>query len=166
MSRSSPTRSAERDPDLDAYWLRLLYPVGVMAAPGTKLRFTVYGHPHPKARPRAALTKQNKPYMAPAAGDRPAESAIARECQAEAARQRMSLPIDGRFVIRMAFYSSAKPTAAHPGDWDNLAKTVCDGLNGVAYADDSQIDQARVRVHRGVPKAEERTLVELEVIDG
>lgn len=30
-------------------------------------------------------------------------------------------------------------------DWDNLGKSVCDALNGIAYIDDSQIVDIRIR---------------------
>lgn len=30
-------------------------------------------------------------------------------------------------------------------DWDNVGKIICDSLNGIAYRDDSQITDARVR---------------------
>ena len=36
----------------------------------------------------------------------------------------------------------------HPRDFDNLAKLVTDALNGVAYADDVQIIDARILKHR------------------
>lgn len=34
------------------------------------------------------------------------------------------------------------------GDWDNLAKCVCDAMQGIAFANDSQIDKASVDVLR------------------
>ena len=45
---------------------------------------------------------------------------------------------------------------AHRCDWDNLGKTISDALNGIAYEDDSQIDDARVlkRIDRINPRAE------------
>jgi len=30
-------------------------------------------------------------------------------------------------------------------DWDNIGKIICDALNGIAYRDDAQIVEARVR---------------------
>jgi len=36
-------------------------------------------------------------------------------------------------------------------DWDNLAKTVCDALNGVAWKDDAQIARATVEKKYGRP---------------
>lgn len=45
------------------------------------------------------------------------------------------------------------------GDWDNYAKAICDGLNGVAYIDDQQVIEGRVRRHSCDQKKEERAEV-------
>lgn len=34
-------------------------------------------------------------------------------------------------------------------DWDNIGKVICDALNGVAYHDDSQVVEGRVRKFYG-----------------
>lgn len=47
-------------------------------------------------------------------------------------------------------------------DLDNVAKAVCDALNGVAYADDSQIDQLTVK--RWVDTMHPRTVITIEVL--
>lgn len=54
------------------------------------------------------------------------------------------------------YRSTGKP------DWDNIAKAVCDGLNGVAWKDDSQV--ADGRVERWVAAADEdaRTIVSVQ----
>ena len=44
---------------------------------------------------------------------------------------------------KLALESKIRPT--HRKDWDNLGKTVCDALNGLAYRDDGQIVDGRVR---------------------
>lgn len=41
--------------------------------------------------------------------------------------------------IRLCFYRKFAPTSRNYGDFDNLAKAVCDALNGIVYKDDSQI---------------------------
>lgn len=42
-------------------------------------------------------------------------------------------------AIELKFYRKFKPTSRNYGDFDNLAKAICDALNGVVYNDDSQI---------------------------
>lgn len=46
----------------------------------------------------------------------------------------------GPVSIRLRFWRETRRKC----DWDNLAKSVCDALNGIAWEDDSQIDIALV----------------------
>ncbi|MTI82605.1 MAG: RusA family crossover junction endodeoxyribonuclease [Firmicutes bacterium] len=48
--------------------------------------------------------------------------------------------------------------AGRAGDWDNYAKSICDGLNGVAWVDDRQVVDGRVRLH-SCRKVEQRAEV-------
>lgn len=41
--------------------------------------------------------------------------------------------------IELKFYRKFSPTSRNYGDFDNLAKSICDALNGIVYKDDSQI---------------------------
>lgn len=50
------------------------------------------------------------------------------------------------------------------GDWDNYAKSICDGLNGIGYIDDRQIVDGRCRKVFGVKASEERVEVEIRGI--
>jgi Holliday junction resolvase RusA-like endonuclease len=44
-------------------------------------------------------------------------------------------PLEGDVWILCSFYMGSRRRK----DWDNLAKLVCDALNGIAYLDDQQI---------------------------
>lgn len=45
----------------------------------------------------------------------------------------------GAVDIRICLYRKFAPTSRNYGDFDNLAKAICDALNGVLYKDDCQI---------------------------
>jgi len=45
------------------------------------------------------------------------------------------------------------------GDWDNYAKSICDGLNGVAWLDDRQVVQGFVARFECATKEEQRVEV-------
>jgi len=62
---------------------------------------------------------------------------------------------EGPVSIRMRFWRETRRAC----DWDNLAKSVCDALNGIAYEDDSQIDIALVT--RGVDPHFPRVEIEI-----
>ena len=64
-------------------------------------------------------------------------------------------PTDKKVCIEIRLYISG---GIH-GDWDNYAKSICDGLNGIAYKDDKQIVSGKVEKVLGVTKAEERAEV-------
>ena len=55
----------------------------------------------------------------------------------------------------------SQPDTSTP-DVDNIAKLVLDGLNGIAWADDAQVDQIRVIKEQRRRGAQERTLVRVE----
>lgn len=56
-------------------------------------------------------------------------------------------PTDKRLCMLLEVWSG-KGFIKTGGDWDNFGKYVSDALNGIAYLDDSQIDDGRVIVHR------------------
>lgn len=53
-------------------------------------------------------------------------------------------PLDARYAIGVVVTRDRRKA-----DWDNSVKTLCDALNGIAWADDSQIDEACVSMRRG-----------------
>lgn len=50
----------------------------------------------------------------------------------------------------------------HKPDFDNIAKIICDSLNGIAYKDDNQICEATVEKWYGI---EDKVIVSLEYYD-
>lgn len=56
-----------------------------------------------------------------------------------------------------------KPNIAHNGDIDNVAKSVLDGLNGVAYDDDTIIYDLHIRKYYAMTDDDER--VEVKICD-
>lgn len=67
------------------------------------------------------------------------------------ARQYFSEPWEGPVGIRIiAYYWSGKP-----GDLDNILKAVQDGLNGVAWYDDTQVVKIEAERRQGKPERTE-----------
>lgn len=64
-------------------------------------------------------------------------------------------PIKGPVSVTLDVFTRRKL------DVDNIAKSVLDGLNGVAYWDDDQVVDLRVRKFKVKNKAEERVEVEI-----
>jgi crossover junction endodeoxyribonuclease RusA len=54
-------------------------------------------------------------------------------------------PAEGRLQVRLWFYLSKRGRA----DIDNLAKGIMDGLNGICFHDDTQVDELIVRIRTG-----------------
>lgn len=128
----------------------------------------VPGEPVPKARPR--MTRNGHVYTPKRTADyEAAVKAAWRETGAEKWHE-------GDLFIHLYFYlpipkgySKGKAELAKAGeirpckkpDWDNLAKAVCDALNGLAYEDDKQITDARVSKRYGEKPGVLITIVEL-----
>ena len=78
----------------------------------------------------------------------------------QAQRGRPLTPIRTPVRVELRFYRAT----ARRCDWDNLAKLVCDALNGAAWDDDDQIVSAEV--HKGIDRENPRTEVIIEAIGG
>ena len=52
--------------------------------------------------------------------------------------------LTGAVEVSIKLYRKFKATSRRFGDFDNLAKAICDSLNGVCYVDDSQIVKCTV----------------------
>lgn len=48
-------------------------------------------------------------------------------------------PFSKRVLANIRLYRKFSPVSRSFGDVDNLVKSICDALNGIAYNDDSQI---------------------------
>lgn len=114
-----------------------------------------------KARPRVTMHGT----FTPAATKR-AEDAIRHEwCRVAYGSQAMPhVPVTVEIVTeRRLPKSKAKGIESEPDtvkpDADNVAKLVLDALNGIAWADDSQVTHLEVRQHDRKRDTKERTVV-------
>jgi Holliday junction resolvase RusA-like endonuclease len=112
------------------------------------MKFTVTGNPVPWERNDS---RQGARFTAPRT--REYEAHVAAAAHLAGAK-----PLEGPVRLTLRFYRAT----ARRCDLDNLAKSVQDALNGVAYLDDSQIE------HLEASKAidRERPRVEVEVVPG
>lgn len=82
-------------------------------------------------------------------------------------------PFDGPVELRLVFvmprpksktrksHQPREPYTSSRNDWDNLGKSTCDALNGLAWRDDGQI--AVAHVERWIAATDEQPHVEIEV---
>lgn len=94
------------------------------------------------------------------------------------ARSRIAKPLDGWLVIDIeAVYGRpeshrtksglSKSAPAYPGgvgDWDNLAKAVCDALQGIAYLNDHQVVDGRCRKRYAALDERPRTVISIREV--
>ena len=63
--------------------------------------------------------------------------------------------LQGALSVSIKLYRKYKITSRRYGDFDNLAKAICDSLNGICYVDDSQIVRCTVeKIQSATPKIE------------
>lgn len=115
------------------------------------MRFVIPGRPHGKRRPRVALRRGNRVVTYTPRETREYEERVAWEARAAAVTM-----IDGPVALRMWLYSKGRRRA----DIDNAAKSIMDGLNGVAYRDDSQVVALHVYAMTGTPERVEVEIAE------
>lgn len=128
--------------------------------------FTIHGKPHAKQRPRF-VRATGRTYT-------PGETVKFEALVGDKARELFKVPIAGpvKLTVLATFKPpeswSKKKRAEHMGgyhtqkpDSDNLGKSICDGLNRIAFADDSQIAEIHCRKMWG---ENEGTLVMIEAL--
>mgnify|MGYP001222876200 CR=1 FL=1 len=64
-------------------------------------------------------------------------------------------PVEGPVSVALSVYVKGRLDA------DNIAKSILDGLNGVAYEDDDQVVELQVRKYKVKRKEEERVEIEI-----
>lgn len=113
------------------------------------MRFTVPGPPIPKARPRVV---GRRAYTPEATLQYSRKVALVARTEGITAT---SSPVS----LGVWFYMADRRRA----DIDNLAKAVMDGLNGIAYHDDAQVEQ--LFVTRMVDPSNPRAVVTVDMLD-
>jgi Holliday junction resolvase RusA-like endonuclease len=105
------------------------------------ISFIIPGQPVAKGRPRLG---RGRVYT-------PAKTVAYEKVVALAAKAAMrgNMPITGAVSVGIKFFlarpkSNKSTEPVVKPDIDNLAKSVCDALNGIVWKDDSQIVQAKI----------------------
>lgn len=122
-----------------------------------RVGFTVYGEPAGKQRPKFASRGKFIQAYTPKKTEN-YENLVKMEYQAQVGN--VMFPRDRALGITITAYKAIPKSASKrreglmitdkilPGkkpDWDNVGKIICDALNGIAFADDSQIVVGSVR---------------------
>jgi len=128
-----------------------------VSKPPGKVTFTIPGAPVAKGRPRSAIRRGKIRHYTPA------ETVAHERSVGWCARPHFSEPILGPIVLRI--FATFEPPASwsrnkvadhlhrpHIGlpDLDNIAKAICDGLNGVVFKDDRQVYELQCRKVWGI----------------
>lgn len=123
-----------------------------------KIEFEILGNPFGKERPR--FTRRGKPYTSDKTSNYEQVVALAYKSK----YGRTKFPPDSALGIDIKAYMpipkrtpkyklpdlvSGKLRPTVRPDWDNIAKLICDALNGVVYDDDRKICEARVQKFYG-----------------
>ena len=124
----------------------------------TRIAFTIPGKPYAKKRPRFSR-KIGRAFN-------PRENEVAEASIGAIAATHFPQPFTGpvaleiiaTFAIPESWPKAKKAALAHKPytqkpDCDNIAKAVCDGLNRIAWADDSQVYELSVRKIWGLSDA-------------
>jgi len=113
------------------------------------VKITVPGRPVPKGRPRLGV-RGRKAFVYTPPDTKEYEKLVGWIAKCSGCR-----PVDGPVAVDLDIYVRIRM------DLDNVAKSVLDGLNGIAYQDDGQVVELLVRKHK--VKREEEERVEIEI---
>lgn len=113
------------------------------------IAFTIPGRPVPKGRPRMGVRTKGRrmtPVVYTPSATKRYEEKVRIMALAAGVR-----PADGPVALEADLWLYGRR-----GDGDNYWKSLADALNGVAYQDDRQIIDWRLRIHRARRREDER----------
>jgi len=106
------------------------------------IKITIPGRPVPKARPRLGMRGKTA-YIYTPSRTKEYEEFIGWTAKAAGCK-----PLEGPVEVELWCYTKGR------ADVDNLSKSILDGLNRIAFEDDSQV--VDLHVHKRKVKADER----------
>lgn len=114
----------------------------------TVLLFTVPGRPQPCQRARTVTNSRGETHAYTNSRTKEFEARVALFAQSASRIAGWQWhPRDTYSICLRVFRTDACHwNGGNRGDWDNFAKGVCDGLNGVLYRDDSGIVESAVSI--------------------
>jgi len=113
------------------------------------IAFTIPGRPVPKGRPRLGVRGRKAHVYTPP------QTVEYERMVGLVAKATGCKPTYGPVFVALDIYTRRKM------DLDNVAKSILDGLNGIAYEDDDQVVELLVRKHKVKQKQEERVEIEI-----
>lgn len=115
-------------------------------------RINVPGRPVPKGRPRLGVHGK-KAYIYTPPATREYEKLVGWVAKSVGCQ-----PVEGPVSVSLNVYARGKLDA------DNIAKSILDGLNGIAYQDDDQVIELHIWKHKVKDKTEERVEIEIREV--
>lgn len=112
-------------------------------------KITIPGRPVPKGRPRLGV-RGRKAFVYTPPDTKEYEKLVGWVAKSVGCR-----PVEGPVSVSLNVYAKGKLDA------DNIAKSILDGLNGIAYEDDDQVIELLVRKHKVKSKADERVEIKI-----
>jgi len=116
------------------------------------IRVIVPGRPVPKGRPRLGV-RDRKAFVYTPERTKAYEETVGWHARAAVQGDALECPV--AVVIDLYLYGKQRI------DVDNCAKSILDGMNGIVYADDNQVEDLRVRKLRVKNRKRERVEIEI-----